>query len=89
MSEPLWTPEKTRAAQTTLGAFSSWLSSRAGKSFASYDDLHRYSTAVPAASGRRCGISLAYWATRVIRPIWSTPAKCRGAIFPAGAPQFR
>jgi hypothetical protein len=44
MSEPLWTPEKTRAAQTTLGAFSSWLSSRAGKSFAGYDDLHRYST---------------------------------------------
>jgi hypothetical protein len=48
MSEPLWTPEKTRAAQTTLGAFSSWLSSRAGKSFAGYDDLHRYSTVNPA-----------------------------------------
>jgi len=44
MSNPLWRPEKTRAAQTTLGAFSGWMASRAGKSFADYDDLHRYST---------------------------------------------
>src|SRR4029453_13865453 len=48
MSQPLWTPEKTRAAQTALGVFSGWLSSRTGKSFAGYDDLHRYSTDVPA-----------------------------------------
>ena len=48
MREPLWTPEKTRAAQTTLAAFSAWMSSRAGKSFADYDDLHRYSTDAPA-----------------------------------------
>ena len=47
MSEPLWTPEKTRAAQTTLGVFSGWLASRTGKSFADYEDLHRYSTAAP------------------------------------------
>jgi hypothetical protein len=48
MSEPLWTPEKTRAAQTTLGVFSGWLASRASKSFADYEDLHRYSTTAPA-----------------------------------------
>jgi acetoacetyl-CoA synthetase len=48
MSTPLWTPEKTRAAQTTLGAFSGWMSSRAGKSFAGYDDLHRTSIAATA-----------------------------------------
>jgi acetoacetyl-CoA synthetase len=48
MSEPLWTPEKTRAAQTTLGVFSGWLASRTGKSFTDYEDLHRYSTAAPA-----------------------------------------
>jgi acetoacetyl-CoA synthetase len=47
MSEPLWTPEKARAAQTTLGAFSTWISARAGKSFAGYDDLHAYSIAAP------------------------------------------
>src|SRR5262245_39460890 len=48
MSEPLWTPQKSRAAQTTLGAFSSWMASRTGKSFADYDDLHRFSTQSPA-----------------------------------------
>jgi len=48
MRKPLWTPEKTRAAQTILGAFSVWMSSRAGKPFADYDELHRYSTQSPA-----------------------------------------
>jgi acetoacetyl-CoA synthetase len=47
MTNPLWRPEKTRAAQTTLAAFSSWMASRTGKSFDSYDDLHRYSIADP------------------------------------------
>jgi acetoacetyl-CoA synthetase len=44
MSDPLWRPEKSRAAQTTLAAFSVWMASRAGKPFADYEDLHRYST---------------------------------------------
>ena len=48
MTEPLWTPEKTRAAQTTLGAFSVWMASRADKPFAEYDELHRCSTHSPA-----------------------------------------
>ena len=48
MSEPLWRPGKTRAAQTTLGAFSVWMASQAGKPFADYDELHRYSTQSPA-----------------------------------------
>ena len=48
MSDPLWRPEKTRAAQTTLGAFSVWMASRAAKPFADYDELHRYSTEHPA-----------------------------------------
>jgi acetoacetyl-CoA synthetase len=47
MTEPLWTPEKTRADQTTLAVFSRWISSRAGKSFADYAQLHRFSTADP------------------------------------------
>ena len=48
MRVPLWRPEKTRAAQTILGAFSVWMASRAGKPFADYDELHRYSTENPA-----------------------------------------
>ena len=48
MSNPLWRPEKTRADQTTLGVFSAWMASRAGKSFADYDELHRYSISDPA-----------------------------------------
>ena len=48
MSDPLWRPEKARAAQTTLGAFSVWMASRAGKPFAEYDELHRCSTQSPA-----------------------------------------
>ena len=47
MSQPLWRPEKTRAAQTTLAAFSGWMSSRAGKAFSDYDDLHNHSTQSP------------------------------------------
>jgi acetoacetyl-CoA synthetase len=43
MTDPLWRPEKTRAAQTTLAAFSVWMASRASKSFADYEELHRYS----------------------------------------------
>lgn len=48
MSNPLWRPEKTRAAQTTLDVFSTWMASRAGKSFDDYDELHRYSVSDPA-----------------------------------------
>ncbi len=48
MNDMLWRPEETRAAQSTLAAFSVWMASRAGKSFADYDDLHRYSTREPA-----------------------------------------
>jgi acetoacetyl-CoA synthetase len=48
MTSPLWRPEKTRAAQTTLGVFSTWMASRVGKSFDGYDDLHRYSISDPA-----------------------------------------
>ncbi len=47
MSQPLWTPEKTRAAQTTLATFSGWMSSRTGKPFNDYGDLHRHSTQSP------------------------------------------
>jgi len=49
MTDLLWTPEKTRAAQTTLAVFSSWMSSRTGKSFAGYDELHRFSVQSPEA----------------------------------------
>jgi acetoacetyl-CoA synthetase len=48
MNDMLWRPEESRAAQTTLGVFSVWMASRAAKSFADYDDLHRYSTERPA-----------------------------------------
>jgi acetoacetyl-CoA synthetase len=48
MKDLLWTPEESRAAQTTLAAFSALMASRASKSFACYDDLHRYSTESPA-----------------------------------------
>jgi len=47
MKDLLWTPGESRSAQTTLGAFSVWMASRASKSFAGYDDLHRYSTESP------------------------------------------
>jgi acetoacetyl-CoA synthetase len=43
MTRPLWTPEKLSASQSLLGAFTEWLASRGGKSFADYGDLHRYS----------------------------------------------
>jgi acetoacetyl-CoA synthetase len=48
MSDPLWRPEKARAAQTTLAAFSVWMASRAAKPFGGYEELHRYSTQHPA-----------------------------------------
>ncbi|HSR79628.1 MAG TPA: AMP-binding protein, partial [Hyphomicrobiaceae bacterium] len=48
MTDPLWRPEKTRAAQTTLAAFSVWMASRASKSFTDYEELHGYSVANPA-----------------------------------------
>src|SRR5262249_26302045 len=47
MSDPLWRPEKTRAQQTTLSAVSVWWASRTAKSFADYEELHRYSTQAP------------------------------------------
>lgn len=48
MTDPLWTPDESRAAQTSLGAFSSWLSARTGKSLSDYDKLHQFSTDNPA-----------------------------------------
>jgi acetoacetyl-CoA synthetase len=48
MTEPLWTPDKSRIAQTVLTAFSSWVSSRTGKSLGDYDKLHRFSIEEPA-----------------------------------------
>ncbi len=48
MPEPLWTPEKTRADQSTMAAFSRWMSSRTGKSFSDYGALHRFSSQAPA-----------------------------------------
>jgi len=48
MTKPLWTPAEGRRAQTTLRAFSSWLSSRAGKSLGDYDTLHRFSIESPS-----------------------------------------
>ena len=48
MTHPLWTPDKRRSAQTTLSAFSSWLSARTGKPLGDYDELHRFSTGDPA-----------------------------------------
>ncbi|KAB2913439.1 MAG: acetoacetate--CoA ligase [Hyphomicrobiaceae bacterium] len=47
MTDALWRPEKTRSAQTTLSAFSAWMASQTGKSFDSYDALHRFSTQSP------------------------------------------
>ncbi len=48
MTTPLWTPLEARASQTTLHAFSSWLSSRTGKSLIGYDELHKFSIDDPA-----------------------------------------
>ncbi len=48
MTKPLWTSGESRAAQTTLGAFSSWLSSRTGKSLNDYDKLYRFPIENPA-----------------------------------------
>ena len=45
MSTPLWTPEKTVAAQTTLAEFSRFLSSRTGKTIGDYSALHHFSVA--------------------------------------------
>jgi acetoacetyl-CoA synthetase len=45
MPHPLWTPDPSRAAGTTLTAFSSWLSTRVGQPLGGFDALHRYSTA--------------------------------------------
>jgi hypothetical protein len=49
MTHPLWTPDKDRIRQTTLAAFSFWMSSHTGKALHAYDDLHRYSIDDPAA----------------------------------------
>jgi acetoacetyl-CoA synthetase len=48
MTKPLWIPDERRAARTTLRAFSSWMSSRTGKSLNDYDELYRHSCADPA-----------------------------------------
>src|SRR5262245_47516005 len=48
MPQPLWTPDQRRSTQTTLAAFSSWLSERTGRSLGDFDELYRYSTAEPA-----------------------------------------
>jgi acetoacetyl-CoA synthetase len=43
MTHPLWTPAKSRIAQTRLAEFSIWLSAREGKPLADYDVLHKFS----------------------------------------------
>jgi acetoacetyl-CoA synthetase len=43
MIQPLWTPEKARVSQSTLCVFTQWMASATGRSFADFDDLHRYS----------------------------------------------
>jgi hypothetical protein len=48
MTMPLWTPLESRVSQTTLHAFSFWLSSRTGKSLIGYDELHEFSVGDPA-----------------------------------------
>ena len=90
MSDPLWTPEKTRAAQTTLGAFLSL------DGIASRQALRRLRGACIAtrrnhlpSSGRRCGTSRAWSATRARRPISSTATRCRArASFPSARLNF-
>ncbi len=47
MTKPLWTSGESRAAQTTPGAFSPWLSSRTGKSLNTYDKVYRFSIENP------------------------------------------
>jgi acetoacetyl-CoA synthetase len=44
MPHPLWTPDPSRSARTTLTAFSSWLSARTGRPLGDFDALHRFST---------------------------------------------
>jgi acetoacetyl-CoA synthetase len=44
MPHPLWTPDPDRSARTTLSAFSSWLSARAGRPLGDFGALHRFST---------------------------------------------
>src|SRR5262245_14088751 len=43
ISTPLWSPTPARIVQTRLTAFNDEASGVAGKPFASYDDLHRWS----------------------------------------------
>src|SRR5262245_17682542 len=47
MNEPLWTPSQSRVSQSRLSAFTDWMGSRAGKTFADYKDLHDYSVNAP------------------------------------------
>lgn len=79
MSGPLWRLQKARAAQTLLAAFSGWMAARAGKSFVDYEALRRYSTDELGRSGRRSGISPAYWAARAIRRILADADTKEGA----------
>src|SRR5262245_59574207 len=48
MPHPLWTPDPRRSTQSTLAAFSSWLSKRTSRPLGDFDELYRYSTAEPA-----------------------------------------
>ena len=65
-------------------AFSTWMASRAGKSFDDYEELAPLSRSpIPPSSGRACGTSPASSATRASRPISSTATGCRArASFP-------
>src|SRR5262249_13465550 len=47
MTDPLWTPEKSRDDQTALSAFFSWMSSRTGAPYGGYSELHRFSIEAP------------------------------------------
>jgi acetoacetyl-CoA synthetase len=48
MKEPLWTPTKSRIAQSNLRLFMDWLTATVGRPFADYADLHGYSVNAPA-----------------------------------------
>ncbi len=86
---PLWTPSRERAAGSNLAKFMLAAGERSGRAFASFDELHRWST----------GDSEAFWTlmwefggvkgTRGARTL-ADGAKMPGARwFPGCAPQLR
>jgi acetoacetyl-CoA synthetase len=85
MTDPLWRPEKTRAAQTTLAAFSVWMASRASKSFTDYEELHGYSVANPAEFWSALWDYTAVLGDKGLPPYLADGDKMPGAQFFPGA----